>query len=104
MRNIKCCLAGGCDDGWTSQVTLVAEMTRPIGQKIALAFAVLCYVAAVGCVLAAIIYTSKGPHDAVRAAFMASVVFFAGCGVVLHVIGTARLQGVLSGSGEHDRQ
>jgi hypothetical protein len=34
---------------------------------------------------------------------MASAVFFVGCGVVLHVIGTARLAGVLSGSGDLER-
>lgn len=39
-------------------------------------------------------------NDPVRGSLMAAVVFFVGCGVVLHIIGTANLKGVLSGSGE----
>ena len=77
-------------------------MSKPIGQKIALGFAVLSYICAVACVLGAFLYTDKNPNDAVRAALMASVVFFVGCGVVLQVIGTARLKGLLSGSGDID--
>ena len=80
----------------------VNGMSKPIGQKIALGFAVLSYIGAIVCVLGAVFYTDKDPNDAVRAALMASVVFFVGCGVVLQVIGTARLKGLLSGSGEYD--
>lgn len=75
-------------------------MSRPIGQKIALGFAIFSYLGAVICALGAVFYTDTDPNDAIRAALMASVVFFVGCGVVLQVIGTARLRGVLSGSGE----
>ncbi|MCB1775681.1 MAG: hemerythrin family protein [Gammaproteobacteria bacterium] len=75
---------------------------RPLGQKISLAIAYLCYAAAVGCGLTAALYDTQGESDPVQASFMAAVVFFVGCGVVLQVIGTARLHGVLSGSGDHD--
>ena len=77
-------------------------MSRPIGQKIALGFAILSYMGAVACALGAVFYTDDDPNDAIRAALMASVVFFIGCGVVLQVIGTARLRGLLSGSGDLD--
>lgn len=76
-------------------------MSRPVGQKIALTFAVLSYIAALVCVIAAVFFSGESEQDPVRAAFMASVVFFVGCGVVLQVIGTARLKGILSGSGDH---
>lgn len=74
-------------------------MRRPLAQRITYVLALLCYVAAAGCALAALLYESTQPNDPVRAALMATVVFFIGCGVVLHVIGKARLKGVLSGSG-----
>jgi hypothetical protein len=66
-------------------------MQRHLSQKICLAIAVLCYLAAVACGGAAYLY--QGP---VRASLLASVVFFVGCGVVLQVIGSARLRGILS--------
>ena len=75
-------------------------MKRPIGQKISFAVAILCYMAAAACVLAAFLHPEAQSNDPIRAALMASVVFFVGCGIVLHVIGTARLKGVLSGSGD----
>lgn len=77
-------------------------MKKPLGQRIAFVVAILCYVAAVASALAAFLYQSTLPNDPVRASLMASIVFFVGCGVVLHVIGTARLKGVLSGSGDID--
>jgi hypothetical protein len=77
-------------------------ISRPLGQKIALAIAYLSYAAAVGCGVTAALYDTRGENDPVQASFMAAVVFFVGCGVVLQVIGRARLHGVLSGSGDHD--
>jgi len=71
-------------------------MERHLGQKIAFAFAILCYLAAIGCAITAFMLPGD-INDPIRGAFMASVVFFAGCGIVLHVIGTARLKGLLSG-------
>jgi uncharacterized membrane protein len=76
-------------------------MSRPVGQKIALVFAVLSYIGAVICVIGAVFFSGDSEQDPARAAFMASVVFFVGCGVVLQVIGTAKLKGILSGSGDH---
>lgn len=74
-------------------------MQRPLGQKIALGFAIFSYIGAAVCALAAIFYGSEAKSgDPVVASFMAAVVFFIGCGVVLQVIGTARLKGLLSGS------
>ena len=71
-------------------------------EEIALVIAVLCYLAAAGCGLGAVLYSSDTIGDPIRASLMAATVFFISCGVVLQVIGTARLRGVLSGSGEHD--
>jgi cytochrome b subunit of formate dehydrogenase len=64
-------------------------------QKFIFVIAVLSYVAAAGTGVAA--YLHVGPaNDPIEAALMASVVFFAGCGVVLHVIATTRLKGLLT--------
>lgn len=94
-------LTASCNK-WPYHILDEANMSKPIGQKIALGIAVLSYACAVAFVLAALLYESTSQEDPVRAAFMASVVFFIGCGVVLQVIGTARLTGVLSGSGDID--
>lgn len=75
-------------------------MKNPLGQRIAFAAAILCYAAAVASAFAAFLYQSTSSGDPVRASLIAAVVFFVGCGVVLHIIGTARLKGVLSGSGD----
>ena len=72
------------------------QMKKPLGQRIAFAVAILCYAAAVASGFAAVVYQSASSNDAIRASLMASVVFFIGCGVVLQVIGTARLKGILS--------
>ncbi len=77
-------------------------MKKPLGQRIAFAAAMLCYAAAVVSAFAAFLYQSTLTNDPVRGSLMAAVVFFVGCGVVLHIIGTARLKGVLSGSGNFD--
>jgi len=74
-------------------------MKKPLAQRIAFVTAVLCYAAGIGCALGAFFYQSAMDSDPIRASLMAAVVFFVGCGVVLQVIGTARLSGVLSGSG-----
>jgi len=82
-------------------------MRRNPGQKIAFIFALLCYMAAFVCAVAAILYEVEVPNDAVHASLMASVVFFASCGGVLHVIANTRLSGLPSGTDEeaarHDR-
>jgi uncharacterized membrane protein len=77
-------------------------MKKPFGQRLAFVVAILCYLAALVCALAAVFYRGAQPSDPVQASLMAAVVFFIGCGVVLHVIGKARLKGVLSGSGDID--
>ena len=82
-------------------MTATTQYKRPIGQKIALAIAMLSYAAAAACGIGALLYRSDVESDPIQASLMAAVVFFIGCGVVLQVIGTARLNGVLSGSGEH---
>jgi uncharacterized membrane protein YhiD involved in acid resistance len=73
-------------------------MQRNLGQRIAYVCALLCYGAAVASALGAYLFDSPTPQDPIRASLMASVVFFIGCGVVLHVIGKAKLHGLLSGS------
>lgn len=78
-------------------------MQRPLGQKIAYVIAMLCYALGAASALGAVFYPAETAQDPIRASLMASVVFLVGCGVVLHVIGTARLNGVLSGSGDLER-
>jgi uncharacterized membrane protein len=78
-------------------------MKKPIGQRIAFVVAILCYVAAAACVVGVFLYQTTETNDPIRSSLMASVVFFVGCGVVLHVIATTRLKGILSGSGDFDR-
>ena len=77
-------------------------MKRHLGQKIAFVAAILCYAAGLGSAVAAFVYEGRAPADPVRASLMAAVVFFVGCGIVLHVIGTARLTGIISGRNEKD--
>lgn len=79
-----------------------ALMKKPLGQRIAMVVAICCYAAAAVCGIAAWFYQGDSPEDPVSASLMASVVFFVGCGAVLHTIGKARLTGVLSGSGRID--
>ena len=67
-------------------------MRRNPGQKIAFIFALLCYMTAFVCAVAAILYEVEVPNDAIHASLMASVVFFASCGGVLHVISHAPLE------------
>lgn len=61
-------------------------------QKILLVIAVINYLTAVGCVVAAAL---RGPGaaegDPILASLMASVVFFAGVGIVVHVIASGNL-------------
>ncbi|OOZ40997.1 hypothetical protein BOW53_05600 [Solemya pervernicosa gill symbiont] len=50
------------------------------------------YLLAIGCmVLSYVKYQEHGSEHPVTAAFMASVVFFVGVGIVLHVIGRTNL-------------
>jgi hypothetical protein len=69
---------------------------RNFSQRIAYALAMLSFAAAVGCVAGLFLYEPTAQLDPVRASLMASTVFFVGVGVVLYVIGTARLKGLLS--------
>jgi hypothetical protein len=62
---------------------------RPF-QKVLFIIAICNYVAAVGCGVGAA-YLSDGSGNPVVASLMASVVFFAGVGIVLHVIGRTDL-------------
>lgn len=73
-------------------------MQRNAGQKIAFIIAFLCYLAAFACAVAAVFYEVEVPNDAVHASLIASVVFFASCGGVLHVIANTRLKGLPSGT------
>lgn len=80
-------------------------MEKTFGQRIVHAIAIICYLAALACVAGAILYQPTTEHDAIRASLIATVVFFLGCGVVLHVIATTRLKGLISGrSSEADAQ
>lgn len=79
-------------------------MERHLGQKIAMWIAVLCYLAAAGFVVASVLYEPTREGDPVLASFMASVIFFAGCGIVLHVIARTHLKGVVSMDNTGDKE
>ncbi len=76
---------------------MIPSSTQPMTgvQRIVFALALLSYLAAAGCVAAVLLYVPAHPNDPVRAALMATVVFFVGAGVVLHVIARSRLRGLL---------
>lgn len=71
-------------------------MEKTFSQKVTMAIAVLSYGAAIGCAIGAAIYPVTGPYDVIQASLMATVVFFAGVGIVLHVIATTRLKGIIT--------
>lgn len=61
-------------------------------QKISFALAVLSYLMSVSCAVATVYWHGlAGSNSPVVASFGASVVFFLGVGIVLHVIGRANL-------------
>ena len=61
-----------------------------MAQKIAFVIAILCYIAAVACIAATFYYYDQlGGNDPIVASLGATVVFFTGVGIVLHVIGRA---------------
>ena len=63
-----------------------------IGQKIAFVSAIIFYLLGIGCVIAALYYDHQlGSNNPIVASLMASVVFFIGAGIVLHVIGKVDL-------------
>lgn len=74
---------------------------KTIAQRIAYAFALLSFLAAAACVIGIFLYETTVQLDPIRASLIASTVFFVGVGIVLYVIGTARLKGLLSLSGKH---
>ncbi len=59
-------------------------------QKVLMGIAVVSYIASIVCALVAA-YISDGTANPVVASMMASVVFFAGTGIVLHVISSTNL-------------
>ena len=59
-------------------------------QKVLMGIAVISYVAAIACAMLAA-YLSDGTANPEVASYMASVVFFAGTGIVLHVISSTNL-------------
>ena len=69
---------------------------RSMIQKVLMGIAVINYIVAIGCGVAAG-YLSEGTANAVVASLMASVVFFAGVGIVLHVIGSTNLPDLKAG-------
>jgi len=74
------------------QIPYIMSNSQRTSQKIAFAVAILCYMAAVGCMAATAYYASQlGSESPIVAAFSASIVFFAGAGIVLHVIGKSDL-------------
>ena len=72
---------------------------RSMIQKVLTGMAVLSYIAAIGCGITAV-YLSDGSASPVVASMMASVVFFAGVGIVLHVIGSSNLPSLKVGRGK----
>ena len=65
---------------------------RKPAQKVSLAIAYLCYVIAVAIiVIAGYLGMRDGTDNPIFASLAASVVFFIGSGIVLHVMGAANL-------------
>jgi uncharacterized membrane protein len=71
-------------------------MQKTIAQHIVYVLAMISFLAAVACVIGIFTYQPTTQLDPIRASLMASTVFFAGVGIVLYVIGTARLKGILT--------
>ncbi len=59
-------------------------------QKVAVVVAYISYVCAGACAIAGSMMEAKG-EDPIFASLMASIVFFLGVGIVLHVMGSANL-------------
>ncbi len=60
---------------------------RGIGQKIVFVIALGSYLMALACAsISAYLYIDAAPNDPIVAAFAASVVFFVGTGIVLHMM------------------
>ena len=59
-------------------------------QKVLMGIAVISYVAAIACAMIAA-YLSDGTANPVVASYIASVVFFAGSGIVRHVISSTNV-------------
>ena len=68
----------------------IVKRKRGFVQKLLLGIAIISYLAAVACGLAAV-YPDTGFSDEVNGSLMASVVFFVGVGIVLQVLANARL-------------
>lgn len=68
----------------------IEKRKRGYIQKFLLVIAVINYLAAVACGIAAG-YPGTGFSDVVDASLMASVVFFLGVGIVLHVLANANI-------------
>ena len=80
---------GGPTSGRSAFFNTTVEAVN-MAQKISLAIAMLCYLAAIGCGGAAFHYHGElGSQHPIVASLGASVVFFIGVGIVLHVIGRA---------------
>lgn len=74
---------------------------RGPAQKISLVTAYLCYAAALFCLSFAVYHGgTNGTSDSIFASLAASVVFFIGSGVVLHVMGAANLPDLRIGKAE----
>lgn len=57
-------------------------------QKVSFTIAIISYLTAIGSIAGALYYSGElGSDHPITASFMASVVFFIGAGIVLHVIG-----------------
>jgi len=65
---------------------------RGLGQRLAIGFAMACYLCAGLCVAGLLYwYGDLGGNHPIIASLGASLVFFIGAGIVLHVIGRANL-------------
>ncbi|MES9856325.1 MAG: hemerythrin family protein [Sedimenticola sp.] len=65
---------------------------RKLGQKITFVIAIIFYLCGVGFIAAAGYYGSQfGTESPIFASFAASVVFFFGAGIVLHVMGSINM-------------
>lgn len=80
------------------------RVRRTSGQWIAVGAALLFYLSAAACAVALAVHGLPSGSAPVKASLLASIVFFASAGLVLHVIGSARLKGILSGTDDYVRE
>lgn len=70
---------------------MITTKKQPRTQKLTVLLAYASYLSAIACIVTLYLQSADGVYDSVAASLTASVVFFMGVGIVLHVIGKTDL-------------